>query len=353
MLHGGDTVGYRHTYGREPLDFSANVNPLGVPEGVQRAIAEAFAHADRYPDPPCRDLCARIAQAEDIPTEWVLCGNGAADLIYRVVLAQRPLRALLPSPSFAEYEQALALAGCDVRHHALLPEDSFAATQTLVDALAHERYDIVFLCNPNNPTGLLIEPALMAQMLETCARTGTLMVMDECFMGFVANAGRHTVRRQLENHANLLVLDAFTKRYGMAGIRLGYALCSDTSLLARMDRAGAPWSVSSLAQAAGMAALAAQDYLAQTMALIGQERAFLRRELTALGLDVLSGEANYLFVRTTIEDLGERLRQQGIMIRGCANYRGLDDTYYRMAVRTRPENLALLQALSNAGLQER
>ena len=152
LVHGGDWAGYRAEFGRDALDFSANVSPLGLPAGVAAAIAAALPTADRYPDPLCRELRAKLAVAEDVPADWLLCGNGAADLIFRLALAVRPRRALLPAPTFAEYAAALDTVGCEVTQFALDAANDFAVTDAFINAVTPET-DVVFLCQPNNPTG--------------------------------------------------------------------------------------------------------------------------------------------------------------------------------------------------------
>ena len=152
LVHGGDWAGYRAQYGQDALDFSANVSPLGLPEGVATAITAALATADRYPDPLCRALRAKLAVHEKVPMEHILCGNGAADLIFRVAQALRPRRALTLAPTFSEYEYALAAAGCETAFHPLHEKDNFALTDTILGKLS-PALDLVMLCNPNNPTG--------------------------------------------------------------------------------------------------------------------------------------------------------------------------------------------------------
>ena len=343
LVHGGDTVGYREKYGRDALDFSANVSPLGTPVAVARAIGAAAYRADRYPDPLCRELCAALGEAEGVPKDWILCGNGAADLIFRLALAKRPRHALVLAPTFAEYEAALETVGCDVRRYALTETNDFAMTDDVLGAI-QPPVEIVFLCQPNNPTGQAADRALMRRILAKCEAVGALLAVDECFLDFLPDGEALTMKPELAAHGGLFILKAFTKLYGMAGVRLGYGLCADTALLERMRRAGQPWAVSSLAQAAGLAALTQRDYVRQVRALIETERPYLLAGLRALGLRVIEGRANYLLFRAD-ETLGERLEARGALIRRCGNYPGLDDTWYRTAVRTRRENDALLAAL--------
>ena len=343
LVHGGDWAGYRAQFGRDALDFSANVSPLGLPEGVAKAIAAALPTADRYPDPLCRELRAKLALHEGVPADRILCGNGAADLIFRLVWAKKPRRALVTAPTFAEYAAALETVGCTVERFILQAADDFAVSEAFLSAI-DDRVDLVFLCQPNNPTGQLTPPDFVARILQRCTACGSLLVLDECFLDFLTDHAQLTAKPLLGS-GDLLILKAFTKLYGMAGVRLGYALSADTALLDAMQHTGQPWAVSSLAQAAGLAALDETAYVEQVRALIAAQRPLLASGLRALGLRVLDGRANYLLFQGP-ETLGETLRQKGVVLRSCANYPGLDGSWYRTAVRTAAENERLLQTLS-------
>ncbi len=341
LIHGGDVAGYEARYGRRPLDFSANVSPLGLPEGVRRAVAESLDRADEYPDPLCRRLRAAIARAEGCRPSEILCGAGAADLIFRLALARRPRRALVTAPTFAEYEAALTAAGCAVRRCLLTEEEGFRVTARLLDDLAWQP-ELVFLCQPNNPTGLPVDPALAGRVLDWCKGSGALLVMDECFVDLLDDGAAYSLRRRLAG-GNLLILRAFTKTYAMAGLRLGYCLSSDGALLEAMAACGQPWGVSGPAQAAGIAALAEADYVARLRRLIAAERPRLAAGLRALGCTVYDSRANFLFFRAR-PGLDAALAARGILVRSCANYPGLTEGYYRAAVRTAADNDALLAA---------
>ena len=343
LVHGGDWAGFAAEYGAMPLDFSANASPLGVPDGVRRAIEQAAAQSDRYPDPLCRTLRAAIAQKEAVPPEHILCGNGAADLIFRAVLARKPRKALVTAPSFAEYVAALETVDCEIIRYALMEERDFRLEADFLQAITPD-VDMVFLCQPNNPTGLTSPRELLLHIAARCRDFGALLVLDECFTDFLDMPEANSMKRELEHFPNLLILKAFTKLYAMAGVRLGYALCADTALLEALAKAGQPWAVSSLAQAAGIAALREKDYVQRLRCLIGEERPWLLGELTALGLRAIPGEANYLLFACA-RPLTLPLRQRGILIRSCANYPGLDERWYRVAVRTHEENQHLVAAL--------
>ena len=344
LIHGGDTEGYLLEYGRLPVDFSANCNPLGIPKSVPRAVRSAALSADKYPDPLCRRLGAVLSEKLNLAPERILFGNGAADLIFRLALSEKPRTAAVTAPTFAEYELALKTVGCEITHHKLMKAKDFTITETIFNVVK-PGLNMLFICNPNNPTGQTIEQELMTELLHLCKKNGTLLVVDECFNAFLDKPEKHSLKKKLSQYDNLIILDAFTKLFGMAGVRLGYCLSQNTGLLERMRNAGQPWSVSSLAQAAGLAALKEDKYVIKARKLIKTERQFLSGALQLPGMTLLGGEANFLFCHTDIPKLTEKLRERGILIRECSNYHGLTEGYFRIAVRTHKENLILIEAL--------
>jgi threonine-phosphate decarboxylase len=338
QIHGGDV--YRH---RDVLDFSANMNPLGTPRSVIDAAAESLKEICNYPDIRCTVLTQALAEYEQVPAEWLICGNGAAELIFMLALGLKPEKALLLAPAFAEYEQALRTVGCELHWHSLTDERGFSLDRSILEEITPET-DLVILCNPNNPTGVLTGPELMRDILEKCRETGTFLAVDECFLDFVEERERYSLKDCLADFRNLFLLKAFTKRYAMAGIRLGYGICSDPGVLEKMQASVQPWSVSVPAQAAGTAALREEAYVEQAREMVRTEREFLRQGLEKLGFRVYDSRANYLFFRGPRGLTGHALKNH-VLIRDCSNYRGLMEGYYRVAVRTREENRKLLEAL--------
>ena len=342
--HGGDWAGFQREYGRPPLDFSANVSPLGVPDVVRRAAEAALSGLERYPDPLCRELREKLAADHGVPAGWILCGSGAADLIYRLAAAERPRAALVTAPTFSEYENALTLWGCRVTRLPLSPEENFALPESILSAVTPQT-DLLFLCEPNNPTGRTTDRRLLQRILERCTACGTLLAVDECFNDFLDDPPAHTLLDELSHSENLLILRALTKSRGLAGLRLGYALSQDAALLEAMGRSGPPWAVSAPAQAAGMAALADTAGPEALRRLIRQERPRLSAGLAALGCRVCPGEANYLLFFCGAPALPQRLSERGVLIRDCSNYHGLGPGWYRAAVRLEHENTTFLKIL--------
>lgn len=348
LIHGGDVYSARQKMKQEPLDFSANINPMGMPPGAVRAAADALQQCTQYPDPLCRELRAALAAYEGIPAEQIVCGNGAADLIFRIVAATHPQRALLLEPTFAEYEQALRSMDCSIAYFPLQESEGFVLPEAFLQQLTPE-INLLFLCNPNNPTGRTVSPALLQEIWKRCEEAGILLVVDECFNEFLEHPEQNTLKGVLKTGANSVILKAFTKSFAMPGLRLGYGLCGNGDLAERIFSCGQPWGVSIPAQAAGVAALQEKGYLERMRRLVQTERRWLSENLARLGLCVFPSEANYILFRTETEiPLRERMEQRGVLIRACGNYRGLDNRYYRIAVRGHGENERLIAALKCA-----
>lgn len=343
-IHGGDVTGFELRHGRKPLDFSASLNPFGIPPGVRQAAIAAVDEAASYPDPYSRKLAAALAERHGLAEQQVFCGNGAADIIHRLAQGFKPRTVLLPVPNFEEYEQALSAAGSRICHHYFSEEKDFKPDEDILDVIS-SNMDMLFWCQPNNPTGHATDPALLRELLRRCAQKRVIMVIDECFCHFLPDPERYSLRGLFKEHPNLIVIDSFTKLYGIAGIRLGYALTGDPYLAETLHLAGQPWSVSNIAQAVGLAALKETEYVEKSLAAIAGEKAWLAGELRRLGLEPIGSEANFLFFRSGRPDLRDRLEGRGILIRDCRNFRGLKPGYHRIAVRLRDDNQKLIDAL--------
>lgn len=333
--HGGDIYGKT-----DVIDFSANINLMGIPKGVAQAAYEGVLQSAHYPDIHCAQLRKALSAAEGLPMEQIICGNGAADLIFSLVFSHKPKKALIPAPTFYEYEQALRAVGCGVEYFYLTEENQFQFTPDFLDRITPD-LDMVFLCNPNNPTGCLLDRAFLCQLLSVCRERGVLVILDECFNDFLDQPETFTMKGKLGEYPNLFLLKAFTKLYAMAGLRLGYGLCANQEILGKIKEAAQPWSVSIPAQTAGIAALKETAYVRESRALIRQERAYLKEALQELGFQLYGSAANYIFFHAW-EGLAGACEARGILIRDCSNYEGLGQGYYRIAVRTRPDNEKLI-----------
>lgn len=341
-IHGGNVYQYKNC-----VDFSANCNPLGTPESVKNAIIESLSHISDYPQVGCAPLRDAIAQYEGVKPSQVICGNGAAELIFSLCRALKPKKALLPAPTFAEYEQALTSVDCVCSHFFLKEEREFSMDDSFLEEISKE-FDIIFLCNPNNPTGILTDRDFLMKVLKKCREHSVFLVVDECFLDFVEEPESYTLKDVLKEYQNLFLLKAFTKRYAMAGVRLGYGLTANQDLLQKMESVTQPWNVSSLAQAAGLAALKETEYVKEGRETVFKEQEFLKKEMKELGFTVFPSEANYIFFKGE-RNLFEKCVQKGVLIRDCSNYPGLEAGYFRIAVKSHEDNIRLIQALKERG----
>lgn len=345
--HGGNIWKLARQTGKTPdgiCDFSANLNPLGPPEWLRACLSAEVSSLCHYPDPHCTRLISAAAARFAVKPKCVIAGNGSTEILYVLPRAVSARRAAIPVPSYADYETAASLVGLPIEKFPLRKEDGFTLN---IEELARwiEPGDLVMLGQPNNPTGVLSE----AQALRKLAKRHpeATFVIDESFLFFVEGASSLIQNRP----DNVIVLLSLTKFYAIPGLRLGLAVAAP-NIIANIRRLLPPWSVNTLAQAAGIEALADEAYAAKTRAFVRDERLWLCGQLADIpGLNVYPGSANFLLVRMDpacgdADRLAATLLASDIAIRVCANFAGLDASYFRVAVRTRPENIRLCKALT-------
>ncbi len=328
--HGGDVY-------RNPIeyDFSINVNPLGMPLASIQAAHEGVVLTGRYPDYKAVQLCHAIAKAKQIPADRIIPGNGAAELLY--ALGQTiPGKALTIAPTFTGYAEAVAAGGGEI---------TYASDEQELLAKLDDSIRLVFLCNPNNPTGTLFTREQILRVLAKAEAMQAYVCVDECFLPFLEEEAVYSMLPYLAKHPRLLVLRAFTKIYCMAGLRLGYLACGDTELQSRIRAKLQPWNTSIPAQMAGIAALSDTEYLAKTRENLQAERAYLVPRLRELVAEVYDGYGNFLLFRDE-PDLKERMLEVGVLIRACGDFEGLDDTYFRIGIRSHSENQEFIRRLA-------
>lgn len=338
-VHGGDIYTYEGM-----IDFSANINPFGPSKRVMDAVAASAGRIGSYPDSRCRKLRERLSEKEGVPGESLVFGNGAADLIFSLVFAERPKRALLTAPSFSEYAQALRAAGCEILYHRLREDNGFVLEEDYLKKLT-EDVDMIFLCSPDNPTGQELEKGLLLKIIQKCEMHHIRLVLDECFYEFLEQQENVLTPKEALLSPQVFLMRAFTKMHAMPGLRLGYGICADEGLLDRLRTVRQPWSVSVTAQAAGIAALYDTQRVEATRRFAARERKKMERELERMGVIYFPSAANYILLKSEY-DLFELLKKKNILIRDCSNYEGLSKGFYRVAVKNEAENEKLLEALS-------
>lgn len=315
------------------LDFSANINPLGLSEKVLQTLKDNLRGIVNYPDPQAAELKRAIANRYDVPEKNLVLLNGAAEFFYLYFNATRPARVIIPVPSFSEYERAARAAGCDVKYFFTKAEESFSLDVDKLEATAN---DCVIIGRPNNPTGNLIATEEILRLAEVAS-----VVVDESFIDFL---DVESVKKFASER--IAVVQSLTKIFAIPGLRLGFAVVEE-NLATRLNLSKDVWNVNFLAQKAGVAALSDEDFLRRTRAWLEVEKKFFVDRLSNLrGVEVFAPTVNFvLFRHEQAERILKELRHEKILLRSCANFIGLGNTYLRSAIRSREENLNLFNAL--------
>jgi threonine-phosphate decarboxylase len=324
------------------LDFSSSVNPLGAPRKALRVIKDASALASVYPDPECRDLKKSLARHLGTDAGAITVGNGAVEIIYWFARAFAKRRVVIPAPTFCEYELASQRAGASI---AFVPLGSDFGIDAGVVIDAARGADAVFLCNPNNPSGLLATREIR-KIIENVDGS-TMILLDECFIELADKA--ETLVGMVRSHDNLVVLRSLTKSHALAGLRVGYSV-SSPDIAEKLSAFRVPWNVNSLAQAAGVAAISDKAHVAKSVKFIKKERKFLHDRIRKMNAFApLASDANFFLVKLDGIDstafCDKLLKKTGVLVRDCSTFTGMGSQHVRIAVKTHNENLVLLKAL--------
>lgn len=339
--HGGDVFKAARALGRparEISDMSASINPLGPSGKALRAAAAAMRLVTNYPEPYCREMAKKIAALHGLPASGVIPANGSTELIYLIPRALKPRVVLLHEPTFSEYERAALLAGARVKG---LRGVSFKFDEFIG---AMRGSDMAFLCNPNNPTGELVERQMVLALARRAEKTGCVLVVDEAFIDFCPES---SVLDKTAKHRNLIVLRSMTKFHALTGLRAGYCACKP-SVAEKLLKFKEPWTVNIPAGDAALAALSDANHAAKTYAFMRREKQFIERGLKKLGIWFFPSAANFYLIRVKgAKRFMNNLFEKGVLLRDCSNFGGLErGGYIRFAVKMRKENLALLRELS-------
>ncbi len=349
--HGGNVGEISRRYGIDEdkiIDFSANINPLGYPPWLKETIIKEFDSVLNYPDIDSFDLVSELSKYHDVDKSSIVVGNGSTEFIYSIPLAFKPPKALIVTPAFSEYEKGLRMAGAEVSYFQADEKSDFSVDIDCFCKRLEEGFDIVYLCNPANPTGVLISKDELCRVIACAGKTGTLVVIDEAFIDFVEE---ESVKKEILKFSNLIVLRSMTKFFGIPGLRIGYVIAAP-SCAAKMKEKSIPWTVNSLAQKAALKALIDGDYIKATRQYILTERKFLRNALNEIsGLNAFKSAANFLLVRIDVEvdlnstNIRDCLAKEGILIRDCSTFQGMGDRYFRVAVKKHKQNVILIEKL--------
>ena len=352
-VHGGEILDAAIKTGfkrEEILDFSSSVNPLGPSKKALEAAKNSFSQIASYPDSNSNELRQAIASKfKGLAKDNIIMGNGSTELMYLFAdsFMKKGDIAVIPAPTFGEYESAVRKAGelpkfVELKKGFKIDINSFK--QEIVGA------KIIFLCNPNNPTSLLIEHDILTEIIEKSLEQDSLVFLDEDFLEFVENEEALSMIAKIKKYPNLFILRSFTKIYGLTGLRIGYGI-ANKQIINLLSCAKIPWNLNCVAQSAAVAALNDEHHLNVTLDLIKKEKAWLSLELGKFkSFKIYPPDANFFFIDVrksglTAAELTAKLLEQGLLIRDCASFRGLDSYYIRIAVKTHAENEKLIQGL--------
>ena len=349
QIHGGNIIEVSRKYNirkNKIIDFSSNINPLGFPEGVQNLLKRGVNEIISYPDSDSTELKEEIARWLGINENNILAGNGSTELIYLIARVLKPKCALIPVPTFNEYERSLNCVSSELRYLPLKEKKHFRFDISDIFSLLPQ-IDILYLCNPNNPTGVLYRKNEIISLIEGAEKRGVLVVIDEAFMDFTDN---ETVIGEITRRENLIVIKSLTKFFGIPGLRLGY-LVSNSKMVDKISYYKEPWTVNVVAQKAGVVCLKDGNFRLKTKRFIDRERKYMLDKLSRLkGLKPYLSPTNYLLIKIVKTGLSsgklyEMMAREGFLIRDCSSFRGMGNKFIRVAVKRRKQNDLLIENL--------
>ena len=380
-FHGGNIYKvFREKNIKEILDYSSNINPYGIPESLKKRITENLEILERYPDPDYIELRQKLAHLNKVDVSNIILGNGATEIIFLFMEVVNPQKVLIVSPTFGEYERAVkatervedsSILGdsnkkkddeksfgkqkIEIEYFELKESDDFKLNiGNLKNELA-KKYDLLIICNPNNPTGKFLKLDKTEEILKECNKYNTKLFIDEAFIDFLKDGMKKSIINTKENKQNLFVTRAFTKFFAMPGLRLGYGIYFDKKLEKRISEKKETWSVNNIAEMAGLTVLDDTKYIEETLKWIAEEKTYVYEKLNEInGIKPYKTEVNFITVK--IEDnfilkglnvkiLRGKMIEKGILIRDASNFKFLDERFFRLAIKDRKNNDRVIETL--------
>jgi len=350
-IHGGTIYTIARDMGvttEQLIDFSANINPLGFSPRVKKALLQNEGTILHYPDREAYDLVCQLSRYHGIPAHSILAGNGSTELIFLLPRVLRPKRVLLVVPTFSEYETSIRNVNEHVFYFKTLEKDQFCINAERLLRELRKGYDTLYICNPGNPTGVLTPHDVLLDVVKYARAKATRVIIDETFIDFNES---QSLKYLIKHFENLYVLRSMTKFFGLPGLRVGYVISSEKNII-KLREQQEPWTMNVLAQYASIESLKDRAYIRRSILYVPEARRKLIMELNKIPyLKIFPSAANYLLLKLEksvpikVPQLYERLLQKGIIIRKCDSFEGLDDTYFRVAVRKNSENVRLVAEL--------
>ena len=376
-FHGGNIYKvFREKNIKEILDYSSNINPYGIPESLKSRIIENLEILERYPDPDYVELREKLANLNNVNLSDIILGNGATEIIFLFMKVINPKKILIVSPTFGEYERAvkateipgdivsLSCSGdnknienkeIEIEYFELKESDDFKLNIGNLKNELEKKYDLLIICNPNNPTGKFLKLAQTEEILKECNKYDTKLFIDEAFIEFLADGMKESIINTEENKKNLFVTRAFTKFFAIPGLRLGYGMYFDKELEQKISEKKEPWSVNNIAELAGLTVLDDTEYIEKTLKWITKEKIYMYEKLNEIsGIKVYETEVNFITGKIdeklfseglNVKVLREKMLEQGILIRDASNFNFLDERFFRLAIKDRASNERVIEAM--------
>jgi len=362
-FHGGNIYKiFREKNIDKILDYSSNINPYGVPENLKKEIFEKVFVLERYPDPDYIELREKIAEKNNLNIENIIVGNGATEIIFLFMKILSPKKVLIVSPTFGEYERAikastLANDSLEINYFELKETENFVLNVKNLETELENNYDLLILCNPNNPTGQFLKLKKLEEILKICEQKNTKLFIDEAFVEFVEDWENESIINSKENKENLFVIRAFTKFFAIPGLRLGYGICFNNNLLKKMLEKKEPWSVNNIADLAGKTVLDDENYIQKTKEWIKDQKKYMYENLNKIeGLRAYKTEVNFILLKIEdnllekgldVKNLRKKMLEKGILIRDASNFIYLDKRYFRLAIKDKLNNEKVIETLTS------
>ena len=361
-FHGGNVWEISEKYDipvDQIIDFSISTNPLGVPEKAVESIRQHLNLIHHYPDPDHEWLLEALAESVGVSSNNVLVGNGSTELIYlfNEVFFEDGCEAVVPVPTFNEYKAAIERFGGNMIFIKCDSANNFRLNLEELENALTKKTRIIFLCNPNSPTGWLYEKSDILRIVQLAADENVLVFVDEDYIDFVDDSKRYSMADYVKEYNNLFVLRSLTKFFGLAGVRIGFGVGSP-DLVNVLKRVIMPWSVNSLAMFAAAEAVKDTEFIKNSRLLLSKsKRQMLEMLKTVPWLKVYPSETNFLLIEIILEDLtstqlAKGLAKRGLLIRDCEDFDGLNNKFFRVTVRRPEENRKLVEQIKSFGNQK-
>ena len=380
-FHGGNIYKiFREKNIKEILDYSSNINPYGIPESLKKRITENLEILERYPDPDYVELRQKLSNLNKVNLSDIILGNGATEIIFLFMKVINPKKILIVSPTFGEYERAVkatervedsSILGnsnkkkydeksfgkqkIEIEYFELKENDDFKLNIHNLKNELEKKYDLLIMCNPNNPTGKFLKLDETEEILKECNKYNTKLFIDEAFIDFLKDGIKESIINTKEDKQNLFVTRAFTKFFAMPGLRLGYGIYFDKKLEKRISEKKEPWSVNNIAEMAGLTVLDDTKYIEETLKWIAEEKTYVYEKLNEInGIKPYKTEVNFITVKIennfilkglNVKILRGKMIEKGILIRDASNFNFLDERFFRLAIKDRKNNDRVIETL--------